>query len=217
MPASGSTIGDGRLQWHQMILGLALATEFSSVKYYFWHIQHCAEPIWRSCDASVKLVLWLEMKGVTPILQQNGCHLEYNYGRAGLQISSNSNAYETAVEFLRIVWALTACNSNEFPTNLVSNTKVTLMVDSGIKMDLSGISNAPACPPPPLKVTLRAAGAAMAVTMPSWRPSASRRGPCSIWSSRKAWMAPSLMNVLSKISCSYGYCLHVAIKQCKIS
>lgn len=67
-------------------------------------------------------------------------------------------------------------------------------------VDLSGMRSAPAWPPPPLKVTRRAAGAAMAVTTPNSTPSLSKSGPCSMWSSTNADMLLGWMYVSFSIS-----------------
>ena len=67
--------------------------------------------------------------------------------------------------------------------------------------DLSGMSRAPAWPPPPLNWTRKAAGAAMAVTTPMSSPSRSSKGPCSMCSSTKAETVPLATFVLSSISC----------------
>ena len=64
-----------------------------------------------------------------------------------------------------------------------------------------GMSSAPAWPPSPEKKTRSAAGAAMAVTIPSCVPSASSSGPCSMCSSTNAATPPFAISVPSNISC----------------
>lgn len=81
--------------------------------------------------------------------------------------------------------------------------------DTHLNACLAGISWPPACPPSPENRTRRAAGAAMAVTTPSCRPSASSRGPCSMCSSTKALIEPALTRVRSRMAC-VGMCQNQA-------